>query len=132
MKNAKPWKLGNGNLKEKSKISQEAQAYLDEVNQKIDAFREGKLKESLKALGFTFSSAKEEVDFRAKRITCIKFLNRPGRAQLYLDYGTANKVMLAEYNTGEIMDSGEIQVRDTYYEAPRAGAKENELHIQQL
>ncbi|KAA5548100.1 hypothetical protein [Adhaeribacter rhizoryzae] len=132
MKNVNALQSKSGKLKGKAKISKEAQAYLDEVNQKIDAFRAGKLKESLKALGFTFTSAKAFVDFNKKRITSINFLDSPGKVRLYLDYGTPNRVMLAEYNTGEIKDNGEIQVRDSYYEAPKAGANENELHIQYL
>jgi len=114
------------------KLSPEEQAYLNEVHQKVASFRTGKLQESLKALGFTFASPKEEAAFRKKRITSVSVKDVPGKVRLYLDYGKPTKVMLAEYAPLAIQDSGEIHVRDAYYEAPKPGVKENELHIQYL
>lgn len=88
---------------------------MEGIHDLVVNYRDNKLDEVLKKLGFTFNTFEEKVRFGNARLLSISHEDTPETAMVYLDYGTPNQKLLAEMHDPEITPEGKVKMKDIYY-----------------
>ena len=91
------------------------QPEIDQAYKQLLNYREEKMYQILKDLGFRFKTIQEQHFFSRTRLLTVNHEEDLEAVKLYLDYGKPTQKLLAEFNAPEINEAGQLQNKDVYY-----------------